>query len=103
MAEKHVWAHRPLWARGQRFADGWCLYFIGFEYQPTGVLVNGKHYPIVSMDWVEGDTLGSFLEDNYSDKGYSDKGRIECLRSQFAEVERFLRSKGLAHGDLQRN
>lgn len=80
--------------KGLRAAGG--PYFVGFEYQPTGVLVNGKRYPIVKMDWVEGDTLGSFLEDNYSNKG-----RIERLRQQFTNIERFLRSKGLAHGDLQ--
>ena len=71
-------------------------YFVGFEYQPSGVLVNGTRYPIVKMDWVEGDTLGSFLEDNYSNRA-----RLEQLRAQFTELERFLRSKGLAHGDLQ--
>lgn len=48
------------------------------------------------MDWVEGDTLGVFLEDNHKDKA-----RLERLRIQFGEVERFLRSKGMAHGDLQ--
>lgn len=79
---------------GLRAAGG--PYFVGFEYQPTGVLVNGKRFPIVKMDWVEGDTLGSFLEDNYSDKG-----RIDRLRAQFSELEQFLRSKKLAHGDLQ--
>ena len=71
-------------------------YFVGFEFQPTGILVNGKRFPIVKMDWADGDTLGSFLEDNYSDRS-----RIERLRSQFADLERFLRSKGIAHGDLQ--
>jgi hypothetical protein len=71
-------------------------YFVGFEYQPTGVLVNGKRFPIVKMDWVEGDTFGSFLEDNFSDKS-----RIERLRAQFFELERFLRTRSIAHGDLQ--
>lgn len=80
--------------KGLRAAGG--SYFVGFEYQPTGVLVNGNRYPIVKMDWVEGDTLGSFLEDNYSDKV-----RIERLRLQFSDLERFLRAKRLAHGDLQ--
>lgn len=80
--------------KGLRAAGG--PYFVGFEYQPTGVLVNGQRFPIVKMDWVEGDTLGSFLEDKYSDKG-----RVERLRTQFVELERFLRSKGIAHGDLQ--
>lgn len=80
--------------KGLRTASG--SYFVGFEYQPTGVLVNGKRYPIVKMDWVDGDTLGSFLEDNYSNKN-----RIERLRQQFIKIEQFLRSNGLAHGDLQ--
>lgn len=71
-------------------------YFIGFEYQPTGVMVNGAKYPIVKMDWVEGDTLGSYLEDNYKDKG-----KLTWLASEFDKLEQFLRSKGIAHGDLQ--
>lgn len=80
--------------KGLRAAGG--PYFVGFEYQPTGVVVNGGKFPIVKMDWAEGDTLGSFLEDNYSDRT-----RVEKLRTQFVELERFLRSKGIAHGDLQ--
>lgn len=81
-------------ATGLRAAAG--PYFVGFEYQSRGVLVNGQHYPIVKMDWVEGDTLGVFLEDNHKDRA-----PMERLRIQFGEVERFLRSKGMAHGDLQ--
>jgi serine/threonine protein kinase len=71
-------------------------YFIGFEYQANGVLVNGSRYPIVRMDWVEGETLGNYLEDNYSDKL-----RMEQLRSQFAALERYLTSLNISHGDLQ--
>jgi hypothetical protein len=80
--------------KGLRAAGG--SYFVGFEYQPLGVMVDGRRFPIVKMLWVEGDTLGSFLEDNYSDKT-----KIEKLRTQFIELERFLRSKNIAHGDLQ--
>ncbi|MEQ1934182.1 MAG: hypothetical protein ABL962_09945, partial [Fimbriimonadaceae bacterium] len=71
-------------------------YFVGFEYQPNGILVNGGRYPIVRMEWVEGDTLGTFLEDNHSDKS-----RMDWLRSKFVELEKFLRAKSIAHGDLQ--
>ncbi|MBX4876969.1 protein kinase family protein [Rhizobium bangladeshense] len=71
-------------------------YFIGFEYQPTGVMVNGAKYPIVKMDWVEGDTLGSYLEDNYKDKA-----KLTWLAGEFDRLEQFLRSKNIAHGDLQ--
>lgn len=71
-------------------------YFVGFEFQSAGVQVNGQRFPIVKMDWVEGETLGSFLEDNYTDKS-----RIEQLRTQFLELEKFLRSRNIAHGDIQ--
>ncbi|MCY1228818.1 hypothetical protein D9M72_411550 [compost metagenome] len=70
--------------------------FIGFEYQPNGVMVNGVKYPIVKMDWVEGDTLGSYLEDHYKDKA-----KLSWLASQFERLEQFLRSQTVAHGDLQ--
>lgn len=79
---------------GLRAASG--PYFVGFEFQPGGVLVNGRRFPIVKMDWVDGDTLGSFLENNFSDKS-----ALEKLRNQFEELERFLRTKRIAHGDLQ--
>lgn len=71
-------------------------YFIGFEYQPTGVMVNGAKFPIVKMDWVDGDTLGSYLEDNYKDKA-----KLKWLAGEFDKLEQFLRSKTIAHGDLQ--
>jgi len=71
-------------------------YFIGFEYQSTGVMVNGARFPIVKMDWVEGDTLGSYLEDNYNDKA-----KLTWLAGEFDKLEQFLRSKSIAHGDLQ--
>jgi hypothetical protein len=80
--------------KGLRAAGG--SYFVGFEFQPAGVLVDGQRFPVVKMDWAEGDTLGSFLEDNHSDKN-----AIERLRGQFAALERFLRTKNIAHGDLQ--
>ncbi len=71
-------------------------YFVGFEYQASGVLVNGHRFPIVKMDWASGETLGAFLE-----KQHSDKSRLAVLRKQFQDLERFLRDKGLAHGDIQ--
>jgi hypothetical protein len=71
-------------------------YFVGFEYQKTGVLVLGARFPIVKMDWVDGATLGIFLEDNFDQKT-----RIEKINDQFTALEAFLRSKGIAHGDLQ--
>ncbi len=71
-------------------------YFVGFEYQKTGAFVLGNRFPLVKMDWVDGATLGNFLEDNFDQKA-----SIEKLNDQFTALEAFLRSKDIAHGDLQ--
>ena len=71
-------------------------YFVGFEYQTQGVLVNGLKYPIVKMDWVEGDTLGLYL-----DKNQSNLTSLIQLQNNLRSLEKFLREKSLAHGDLQ--
>lgn len=31
-------------------------YFVHFDFQAGGIRVHGKPYPVVKMDWVEGDT-----------------------------------------------
>jgi hypothetical protein len=48
------------------------------------------------MDWVEGDTLGIWL-----DKHSSDPRALEKARTDFAAIARFLELKGIAHGDIQ--
>lgn len=71
-------------------------YFVGFKYQKAGVLVNGSQYPLVKMDWVEGDTLGVFIEDNYKDAA-----RVTDLVARFASLEASLQANRISHGDLQ--
>ncbi|MBI2254759.1 MAG: protein kinase family protein [Proteobacteria bacterium] len=70
--------------------------FVGFEYQANGVRVHGSLHPIVKMDWVQGDTFGVWLE-----KHYKDKAAITSLIAKLRALEKFLRDKGIAHGDLQ--
>jgi hypothetical protein len=48
------------------------------------------------MDWVEGDTLGIWL-----DKHFDDPRALEKARTDFAAIARFLELKGIAHGDIQ--
>lgn len=71
-------------------------YFVGFEYQPEGVRVNGRGLPIVKMDWARGETLGAYLEARHRDTA-----AVSKLITEFRDLEAFLRSKGIAHGDLQ--
>ncbi len=70
--------------------------FVGFEYQPTGIRVRGGTFPIVKMDWVSGDTLGTFVE-----KNVGNAARIKWLREQFTILNQRLTTLGVAHGDLQ--
>lgn len=71
-------------------------YFVDFEYQARGVLVEGSWFPIVRMDWAEGDTLGAFVR-----KKKRDGNALLKVRQQFLAMDRFLRDKRVAHGDLQ--
>ncbi|MBF0270356.1 MAG: serine/threonine protein kinase [Alphaproteobacteria bacterium] len=70
--------------------------FVGFQYQQSGIRVEGVLYPIVRMDWADGETLGIWLENNYKNKA-----ALTQLLTSFRGLEKFLREKGIAHGDLQ--
>jgi len=71
-------------------------YFLDFEFQPQGVRVNGKAFPVVKMAWASGDTLGEFLEARYRSK--SD---LQQLNSSFRALATYLEGQNLAHGDVQ--
>ena len=71
--------------------------FVGdFDFIPNGILVNGQRYPILRMEWVEGQTLGDFITSNLR------KTKILGeAASAFLELVRTLHGKQVAHGDLQ--
>lgn len=71
-------------------------FFLDFEFQPNGILVDGKNYPIVKMVWASGTTIGEFLEDNFDNQAY-----IKNLGSSLIELSEFLEQNSIAHGDLQ--
>lgn len=71
-------------------------YFVDFSYLPTGIKVRNGIYPIVRMDWVEGDTLGIYLDKN-ADK----PEQLRKLRSEFQSLAAYLEKEGIAHGDIQ--
>src|SRR6266700_52724 len=73
--------------------NGWFVYF---DFQQSGINVRQQTFPILRMDWVEGDTLGSWL-----DKHFNDPRALEKARTDFAAIARFLELKGIAHGDIQ--
>jgi serine/threonine protein kinase len=71
-------------------------YFLPFEFQPQGVQVQGKKFPIVKMAWSAGDTLGEFVSDNYRNSGV-----LADLRESLVSLASYLEGQVVAHGDLQ--
>ena len=71
-------------------------YFLRFEYENEGITVNRNRYPIVIMDWANGDTLNSYLSNNINNRS-----KIEALRLRFRELAKYLKNEGIAHGDVQ--
>lgn len=71
-------------------------YFVEFEFQPQGVRVSGKLFPIVKMSWASGTTLGEFLE-----KNYRNSTNLLNLRASLRSLAKYLESQGMAHGDIQ--
>src|ERR1700738_1060718 len=67
--------------------------FVDFDFQQSGISVRQRVFPIVRMDWVEGDTLGIWL-----DKNFNNPRALEKARADFAAIARFLEREGIAAG-----
>jgi hypothetical protein len=67
-----------------------------FEYDPEGLTVQGRKYPIQVMEWVDGNAL-----DVYLSKVLSRPDAIKYVAERWIEVISSLRKAGVAHGDLQ--
>jgi hypothetical protein len=71
-------------------------YFVNFDFQKNGIKVRNSNFPIVKMDWVEGDPLGVWL-----DKNFDNAHALQKARADFAAMAAFLERAGIAHGDIQ--
>jgi serine/threonine protein kinase len=71
-------------------------YFADFKYIDNALLVNGKLYPIVVMDWVQAQTLKSYINDHI----HQPYKLIE-LANHFKDMVTYFHEQNIAHGDLQ--
>lgn len=71
-------------------------YFVEAKYLSDGIKVNGKPYPVIKMQWLEGEPLNIYLS-----KNYTQKAKVEKLLSDFVNLINELERFGIAHGDLQ--
>jgi hypothetical protein len=71
---------------------------VGFTYDAAGIRVNGRRYPIQSMDWVKGDTLDVWVQQRVKERNTV---RLRRLADQWVRLVEDLQSHRIAHGDLQ--
>lgn len=69
---------------------------VDFDFIERGINVNGHWYPILKMEWVQGQLLN-----HYVDEHIDDQDLMLRLAESFREMVLSLRKEGLAHGDLQ--
>ena len=71
-------------------------FFADFEYDPEGILVLGRRYPILVMEWIDGLPLDVYLS-NVLDR----PDVFKFLADLWLKILISLRNGGVAHGDLQ--
>ena len=72
-------------------------YFVDFSFCKNGFKDdNGKFFPILRMDWVEGDTLTNFVL-----KNIGNQSKIKDIAKQFLEMVQKLHANNISHCDLQ--
>lgn len=71
-------------------------FMVDFEFLKDGIRIENNYFPILKMDWIEGDTLDVYIE-----KNKESKASLRSLVDQFRDISQKLRSSGIAHGDLQ--
>lgn len=71
-------------------------HIVGFDYLTKGIRVGGQWYPILKMEWVQGELLSQYIEQHLKN---SDELRQLALR--WLEMAHALQVNSIAHGDLQ--
>ncbi len=71
---------------------------VEFRYAESGVLVQGRPYPVLVMEWIEARQLISWIEDRLR---LGERAAIGRLADAFADLVAGLEAAGIAHGDLQ--
>ncbi len=70
--------------------------FADFDYIERGIKVKSDWYPILKMEWIDGDSL-----DKYLDRHVKTRSKVVNLHKQFRDLAERLKKSGIAHGDLQ--
>lgn len=67
-----------------------------FDYDAEGILVGGKRFPILVMEWVDGPTLDVYLREVYEKRDV-----VKHIAEQWVSLISDLQEAKICHGDLQ--
>ncbi|SFS66329.1 hypothetical protein [Paenibacillus sp. BC26] len=71
-------------------------YLVPFEYLSEGVNINGQWFPVVKMQWVEGESLLDYMGRNLHRSDL-----LQELSDKWIIMTRALRTANIGHGDFQ--
>jgi hypothetical protein len=71
-------------------------YMTNFTYLANGIRVNGRWYPVLKMDWLEGEALQTYVARNLHNPD-----ALRDLAAQWVTMAKELRTAWIGHGDLQ--
>lgn len=71
-------------------------YFADFDYIERGIRLQGRWFPILKMEWIDGDLLRPYIQRHTSDPNV-----LLDLANHWQEMCASLARVGIAHGDLQ--
>ncbi len=71
-------------------------HFLRFDYQPEGIKITGKWYPIVKMEWIS-----AYRLDDYIASTPHSKHLAYALLGQWRELMYDLTKAGISHGNLE--
>lgn len=71
-------------------------YTVGFNYLLKGIRIHGQWYPVVKMEWVQGEPLNLFIQKNINNPAI-----MIHLSNRWIEMIKSLQQANIAHGDLQ--
>ena len=70
--------------------------FVHFQYLDKGITIQKIEYPVVTMDWAAGQSLGAYIEENLTNKV-----SLTVLQKNLEKLAKELENAKIAHGDIQ--
>tara|TARA_B100000674_G_scaffold85188_2_gene59061 strand:+ start:230 stop:2197 length:1968 start_codon:yes stop_codon:yes gene_type:complete len=71
-------------------------YFSEFKYYENEIKVEGKYYPVILMEWIDGESIHSYIG-----KNIKNKKNLSKIQDLLCQLSKDLEKNKIGHGDLQ--